>query len=118
LLDSIWKQIEAHLEAERQRIYDEIKTYPRPIPACDLQFNHLLEKRAGISQELDRMHELAKESLGRCSLGGDCGRFYPLIELAGQRNEAAPYVRAGGAGVSVGSEVGRTVKPSPSTKDN
>jgi hypothetical protein len=59
-LDSIWKQIRAHIEAERQKIHQEIKNYPRPIPACDLQFNHLLEKRAGICQDLDRMDEAAR----------------------------------------------------------
>jgi hypothetical protein len=63
-LNSIWRQIGAHLEAERQRIYEEIKTYPRPIPACDLQFKHLLEKRAGIFQELDRMDEMMRGALG------------------------------------------------------
>jgi hypothetical protein len=64
LLESIWKRIRAHLEIERQRIYEEIKNYPRPIPACDVQFNHLLEKRAGIWQEMERMDEASRERLG------------------------------------------------------
>jgi hypothetical protein len=64
LAESMWKRIENDLEAQRLRIYEEIKNYPRPIPACDLQFNHLLEKRAGILQEMDRMHEAQEERLG------------------------------------------------------
>ena len=65
LAESVWKRIEEHLEDQRQRIYEEMKNYPRPIPACDLQFNHLLEKRTGILQEIDRMHEAREETLGR-----------------------------------------------------
>jgi hypothetical protein len=64
LVESAWQRIKAHLEQEKQRIYGEIKHYPRPIPACDLQFNQLLEERAGISQELQRVHEAVGESLG------------------------------------------------------
>ena len=37
------------LEAERRRLDEEIRTYPRPIPRCDAQFNHLLEERARIA---------------------------------------------------------------------
>jgi SAM-dependent methyltransferase len=48
-------------------LYDEIKNYPRPIPACDLQFNHLLEEREGLLRELDRMNEAIE--VGRA--GGD-----------------------------------------------
>jgi hypothetical protein len=42
----------ADLESERHRINDEIKNYPTPIPACDAQFNFLLEERARIAREL------------------------------------------------------------------
>jgi len=62
-LDSFWKRIKDHLENERQRIYEEIRHYPTPIPACDAQFNYLLEERARIGQELDRLKTLSKEGL-------------------------------------------------------
>jgi hypothetical protein len=62
-----WQTIRACLEAARARIYDEIRNYPRPIPACDQQFNCLLEQRADVSEELDRLGEAARESL----TGGD-----------------------------------------------
>lgn len=65
LLESLWKSIKDHLENERQRIYEEIKHYPTPIPACDVQFNYLLEERARIAQELDRLKASSKESLTR-----------------------------------------------------
>jgi hypothetical protein len=45
----------AQLEAERRAVYDEIKSYPRPIPACDVQFNTLLDERARLDAELARL---------------------------------------------------------------
>ncbi len=53
------KEIRDRLEGERDRNYKEILNYPRPIPACDQQFNHLLEEREKISRELDRMDSLS-----------------------------------------------------------
>lgn len=64
-MESVWKIIRDHLERERHRIYEEIKNYPTPIPACDAQFNYLLEERAKIPQELDRLKALSKKSLTR-----------------------------------------------------
>jgi hypothetical protein len=43
------------LEAERLRIQHEITSYPAPIPACDAYFNHLLEQRAIVCDELAHM---------------------------------------------------------------
>ena len=42
---------QAQLEAERRAVYAEIKSYPRPIPACDVQFNTLLADRARLDAE-------------------------------------------------------------------
>jgi uncharacterized coiled-coil DUF342 family protein len=58
-VESVWESSRTRLENEYQRIYEEIKSYPRPIPACDLQFNQLLEERDRIRRELDRMHEVS-----------------------------------------------------------
>ncbi len=63
MVESQCKAISNQLENEKHRIYQEIKSYPRPIPACDAQFNHLLELRDSISRELDRLLEARKESL-------------------------------------------------------
>ena len=61
LVEPVWQKIESHLKKERQRVFDEILHYPPPIPACDVQFNFLLEERTKISQELRRMREIAEE---------------------------------------------------------
>jgi transposase InsO family protein len=46
------------LEAERVRLNEEIGAYPAPIPACDAQFNHLIEQRRTIGEELQRLEAL------------------------------------------------------------
>lgn len=62
-IEFVWKIIKEHLEKEKLRIYDEIRNYPPPIPACDAQFNHLLEERRRISQELAQLEQLARQDL-------------------------------------------------------
>jgi hypothetical protein len=66
-LVAIWKDIRSHLDRERARIFEEIRNYPTPIPNCDQDFNHLLEERSRMSQELDRVDTLSKESIVRGS---------------------------------------------------
>ena len=55
-MESTIKKIEIYLEKRRIDINEEIRSYPTPIPACDAQFNYLLEQRTKLSQELDRLH--------------------------------------------------------------
>ena len=50
----------AALEVERNRVCAEIASYPPPIPACDEQFNHLLEERDRISRELSRLRRAVR----------------------------------------------------------
>ena len=57
------QQVEAYLWQERERIYAEIHAYPPPIPACDAQFNYLIEERAFVAQELNRVRGLAETAL-------------------------------------------------------
>jgi len=66
LIKSVWQRIRTCLEIKKQQIYEEIKNYPHPIPACDQQFNFLLEQRARLSRELARMDETLTDS------GTDC----------------------------------------------
>ena len=47
----------ARLEAERERIREEISSYPAPIAGCDEQFNYLLERRQQVRRELARLVE-------------------------------------------------------------
>ena len=63
LAQSAWAKIGEHLENERQRIQNEIRNYPPPIPACDAHFNYLLEERVRIGEELNRMQVAAGESV-------------------------------------------------------
>ncbi len=50
----------AALEEERNRIREEIASYPPPIPACDEHYNHLLERRDQLSRELARLKQAAE----------------------------------------------------------
>ncbi len=56
-VNSAWAMIHQHLQEEIRRVHDEIRNYPAPIPACDAQFNYLLEKREALSAELARVRE-------------------------------------------------------------
>jgi len=58
VLDDVRKDLGARLETKRRQICEEISSYPPPIPACDAQFNYLLEARRGIAQELVRLDEI------------------------------------------------------------
>src|SRR3954453_23433464 len=53
LVGSMWRSICADLENRRAAIHAEITAYPTPIPACDADFNYLLEERAKILHEMD-----------------------------------------------------------------
>ena len=67
-----WVRIQQYLEKEMHRVRDEIRNYPAPIPACDAQYNYLLEEREGLSSELARVREFMNEDSGsenaRCSV--------------------------------------------------
>lgn len=41
----------------REAIAREIARHPRPITGCDVHFNRLLEERAALSEEIDRLEE-------------------------------------------------------------
>lgn len=51
------------LQRERERIYGEIHNYPPPIPACDAQFNHLIQQRSAVTQELRSVQNLSVSAL-------------------------------------------------------
>lgn len=59
LLESILSEIRGSLEKRRLWIVGKMGQYPRPIPGCDQQFNHLLAERDGICAELVRLDEIA-----------------------------------------------------------
>ncbi len=53
--DSDWEALRARLERMQEAVAAEIRTYPPPIPACDAQYNHLLERREALSAALARL---------------------------------------------------------------
>ncbi|HYC14570.1 MAG TPA: hypothetical protein VEC75_09985 [Stellaceae bacterium] len=57
-------EIVEHLGAVRDRLAEEIRGYPTPIPRCDAQFNHLYEQQGRLLRDLDRI-EATRESIER-----------------------------------------------------
>jgi hypothetical protein len=56
-MESLCLEIRNALLERRQRLAEEIGRHPRPITACDVHFNRLLEERAAVSAALDRFDE-------------------------------------------------------------
>ena len=54
-----WASLRRRLEALAAGVATEIRAYPRPITACDAQFNHLLELRRLVPLELQRLAAMA-----------------------------------------------------------
>ena len=53
--ESEWDALRARLERMQAAVAAEIRSYPPPIPACDAQYNHLLERRAALSAARARL---------------------------------------------------------------
>ncbi len=53
--DSDWDALRARLEHVQEAVAAEINAYPAPIPACDAQYNHLLERRAALAEARARL---------------------------------------------------------------
>ncbi|HEX9810133.1 MAG TPA: hypothetical protein VGC25_11130 [Alphaproteobacteria bacterium] len=56
-----WAALRLRLETLMAAVEAEIRDYPPPIPACDAQFNHLLELRRLIPAELARLEAAAAD---------------------------------------------------------
>ena len=61
-IEATYAAIRSALLERRQAIAEEIARHPRPITACDVHFNRLLEERASLSQELDRFDAFVSAS--------------------------------------------------------
>lgn len=77
LLDVVRRELAARLEARRAQLSEEISGYPQPIPACDAQFNYLLEARREVARELATLNDAAAASR---SPGGGLESIRRLIE--------------------------------------
>ena len=54
-LEPHYAAIRMALAQRRRALAEEIGRHPRPITACDVHFNRLLEERAALATELDRL---------------------------------------------------------------
>ena len=54
-VDSDWDALRARLVQLQEAVAAEIGAYPAPIPACDAQYNHLLERRAALAEARARL---------------------------------------------------------------
>ena len=58
--DLDWDALRARLERMQEAVAAEINAYPPPIPACDAQFDYLLERREALSEALARLDAARK----------------------------------------------------------
>ncbi len=59
--DSDWDALRARLEHMQEAVAAEIRAYPPPIPACDAQYDYLLERRSALAAARARL-DAARES--------------------------------------------------------
>jgi hypothetical protein len=50
-----------HLRELKERLAEEIRTYPTPIPRCDAQFNHLYEQMGRLSRDIEAIEAAASD---------------------------------------------------------
>ena len=80
----VWARVRQHLEKEMHRVRDEIRNYPAPIPACDAQYNYLLEEREGLSSELARVRKFMNEDSGSENAQGSVDTFLSVSSYLGE----------------------------------
>jgi hypothetical protein len=61
-LERSYAAIRTELSERRRTLAEEIGRHPRPITACDVNFNRMLEERAALASELDRLDALIESS--------------------------------------------------------
>jgi len=61
------KLLRSLLTERIERVNQEVRNYPQPIAHCDDQLNKLLEQRARLSGQLDRITALADGDLPRAA---------------------------------------------------
>ena len=73
IVDGMERDQRKALLERRQAIAEEIARHPRPITACDVHFNRLLEERAALTEEIDRLEALEdrRDSLPTADAHGD-----------------------------------------------
>ena len=59
----LFDEVKTILEEKLDEVKKSILSYPPPIPACDAQFNYLLEQRDDLPRELARLAKLENKDL-------------------------------------------------------
>jgi hypothetical protein len=95
----------AALDAARASISRELCAIPPPVPACDVNFNRLLEDRARIADALQALARLRAESAQRAALLAFCR------EASGLDTACRSTVEAILAGGRPAAECSRASKP-------
>lgn len=57
------EQLRALLRQERERVLAELRAYPPPVPACDVQFNDLLQQRDNLGRASGRLDVILNADL-------------------------------------------------------
>ena len=58
-----WDAVRMRLTRLQESVAVEIRTYPTPIPGCDAQFNHLLERRTALNEARARLESVCKSGV-------------------------------------------------------
>jgi len=81
--EAAWSELCDYLEARVQAMGAEVRRYPTPIAACDVQLTELIERRARALERLNAMREasageasarrgaMAAFLAGPCAVAGD-----------------------------------------------
>ncbi len=59
--DQDWDALRARLARLQEAVAAELRAYPAPIPACDAQYDHLLERRAALAAALASLDAAREE---------------------------------------------------------
>jgi hypothetical protein len=97
-LDRALETMQAALDAVRQSISRELATIPPPVPACDVNFNRLLDDRAKVVDELQALARLRADGPDRERILAFCRTANGLdaqSELAVETILGAPGAIAG-----------------------
>ncbi len=62
--DADWDGLRVRLAQLQEAVAAEVRAYPAPIPACDAQYNHLLERRAALAAALASLDAARADGAG------------------------------------------------------
>lgn len=78
----------ADLDEQRLTISRDLRSIPPPVPACDVDFNGLLERRAAIIDEMQKLKRMLANEADAAGILDFCRGSFVLTEDARVRAEA------------------------------